>query len=137
MDNLTPSQRLHTMRAVKSKNSSAEVAVRRFCRELAEPGYRLHRRDVPGSPDLAYMGRRLAVFVHGCFWHGHSCKAGAKVPKTNADYWLRKIAGNIARDERHLKTLQDSGWATLVVWECEVKDTSHVKRKLAEFLRRR
>lgn len=136
MDNLTPSQRSHTMRAVKSKDTSTEVAVRRFCRELAEPGYRLHRRDVPGSPDLAYMGRRLAVFVHGCFWHGHSCKAGAKVAKTNADYWRRKIARNVARDERHLEALRENGWASLVLWECEVKDANLAKQKLARFLSR-
>jgi DNA mismatch endonuclease, patch repair protein len=136
MDNLTPSQRSRTMRAVKGKDTSAEVAVRRLCRELGEPGYRLHRRDVPGTPDLAYLGRCLAVFVHGCFWHGHTCKAGAKVAKTNADYWRQKIARNMARDERHLQALREEGWGALVLWECEVKDASLAKRKLARFLRR-
>lgn len=125
------------MKAVKSTDTSAEVVVRRLCRELGEPGYRLHRRDVSGSPDVAYLGRRLAIFVHGCFWHGHSCKAGAKVAKTNADYWHQKIHSNMARDRRNLDTLREQGWRTLVLWECEVKDASLAKRKLAHFLRRR
>lgn len=125
------------MRAVKGKDTAGELAVRLLCRELGEPGYRLHRRDVPGSPDLAYLGRRLAVFVHGCFWHGHTCKAGAKVAKTNADYWHQKIARNVARDERNLEALRATGWASLILWECEMKEPSLAKRKLARFLRRR
>jgi len=134
MDNLTPAQRTRTMRAVKGKNTTAELALRRLCREIGEPGYRLHRPDLPGSPDIAYMGRRLAVFVHGCFWHGHTCKAGAKVASTNASYWQQKIARNVARDERHLSDLQRLGWATLVVWECELKRTEDVRTKLGLFL---
>ena len=136
MDNLTTSQRSRAMRAVTAKDTSPELAVRAMCRELGEPGYRLHRRDVPGSPDVAYLGRRLAVFVHGCFWHGHDCKAGAKVAKTNAGYWRQKIERNVARDARREGELREAGWRTLVLWECEVKEASLAKRKLARFLRR-
>lgn len=136
MDNLTSVQRTQTMRAVKGKNTSVELQTRRLCRELGEPGYRLHRRDLPGSPDLAYLGRRLAVFVHGCFWHGHNCKAGAKVVATNAGYWQRKLARNVARDEQHLADLHHRGWTTLVLWECELKDHEVAKAKLRRFLQR-
>lgn len=125
------------MKAVKSKGTTGELAVRRLCRELGEPGYRLHRRDVPGSPDIAYLGRHLAVFVHGCFWHGHTCKAGAKVAQTNASYWRQKIDRNMARDRRNLDALAEQGWRSLVLWECEIKDVDFTKRALARFLRRR
>lgn len=137
MDNLTASQRSKAMKAVKSKDTTVELAVRRLCCELGEPGYRLHRGDVPGSPDIAYLGRRLAVFVHGCFWHGHTCKAGAKVAQTNASYWRQKIDRNMARDFRNLNALTEQGWQTLVLWECEVKNIDLAKQKLARFLRRR
>ena len=78
------------MRAVPSRNTSAERAVRDILRPIA-PGYRLHRKDVPGNPDIAYIGRRKAIFVHGCFWHGHDCARGARIPKSNRDYWIAKI----------------------------------------------
>lgn len=86
------------MKAVKGKDTAPEIVVRRLCRELGESGYRLHRKDLPGAPDLAYMGRRLAIFMHGCFWHRHACKAGSKVAKTNAAYWRQKIDRKMARD---------------------------------------
>lgn len=135
MDNLTASQRSKTMRAVKGTNTSAEIAVRRLCRDMGEPGYRLHRPDLPGKPDLAYVGRGLAVFVHGCFWHGHDCAAGAKSPRTNSAYWLNKITRNRARDTRNLEALLALGWRTLVVWECELKSGAATK-KLRRFFRR-
>ena len=116
------------MRAVKGTNTSAEIAMRRLCRDIGEPGYRLHRPDLPGKPDLAYVGKRLALFVHGCFWHGHDCAAGAKSPRTNSAYWFNKISRNRARDTRNLEALSGLGWRTLVVWECELKSgTATVK----------
>jgi DNA mismatch endonuclease, patch repair protein len=134
MDNLTSAQRSYTMRAVKSVGSAAELEVRRMCRELGYPGYRLHRRDIAGTPDLAYLGRRLAVFVHGCFWHGHSCRAGTKIVKTNAAYWHKKIDRNVARDELAINVLRDAGWKVLVIWECELKNKASAKASLARFL---
>ncbi len=90
-------ERSAVMRAVKSRDTGPELAVRAMLRSLA-PGYRLHRADLPGKPDIVYGRRRLAIFVHGCFWHGHDCPRGARMPKDNADYWREKIARNRARD---------------------------------------
>ena len=89
------------MRAVKSRDTAPERAVRVMLRSIA-PGYRLHRADLPGKPDIVYGRRKLAIFVHGCFWHGHECPRGARMPKANADYWRAKIARNRARDEKTL-----------------------------------
>ena len=121
------------MRAVPGRDTSAEMKVRRLLRAIA-PGYRLHRQDVPGSPDIAYVGARRAIFVHGCFWHGHDCKRGARMPKTNADYWKAKIGRNIARDGRTLRALDEQGWRALVVWECELADEATLSARLRAFL---
>jgi DNA mismatch endonuclease, patch repair protein len=125
-------QRSATMRAVKSRDTSPELAVRAMLRGFA-PGYRLHRRDIPGNPDIAYVGRKLAIFVHGCFWHGHACARGARMPKANADYWAAKIARNRARDEAHREKLAALGWRALTIWECELKDKAALEKKLREF----
>ncbi|RTL89854.1 MAG: DNA mismatch endonuclease Vsr [Hyphomicrobiales bacterium] len=122
------------MRAVKSRDTSPELAVRALLRAFA-PGYRLHRKDVPGNPDIAYVGRKQAIFVHGCFWHGHDCARGARMPKANADYWREKIARNRARDAAHRARLAELGWRALTVWECELKEKSALEKKLRDFLR--
>ncbi|NBS34321.1 MAG: DNA mismatch endonuclease Vsr [Methylocystaceae bacterium] len=121
------------MRAVKSKNTSAELAVRALLRQFA-PGYRLHRRDVPGVPDIAYLSRKKAIFVHGCFWHGHDCPRGARIPKSNVAYWREKIDRNRNRDAALHATLSLMGWRRLVVWECELKAPAPLSRKLRRFL---
>lgn len=133
-DNLSLEQRIATMRAVKSKNSSAEITVRKLCRELGRSGYRLHRKDIPGKPDIAFIGLKAVIFVHGCFWHGHDCPAGAKAPKTNSAYWREKIKRNRLRDTKHLAALEAAGWRSLVVWGCEIKQPENVKLKIARFL---
>lgn len=120
------------MRAVKSRDTAPERAVRKMLRRFA-PFYRLHRKDIPGNPDIAYVGKRLAIFVHGCFWHGHDCQRGARMPKANAGYWQAKIARNRARDAAHLEKIAASGWRALVVWECELKDPDALERKLRKF----
>jgi len=122
------------MRAVKSRDTGPERAVRAMLRPLA-PGYRLHRANLPGKPDIVYAGRKLAVFVHGCFWHGHDCPRGARIPKANADYWRGKIARNRARDERTLAAYSTMGWRALVVYECELKDRAALGARLAEAVR--
>ena len=129
----TSERRSAIMRAVKSRDTSPELAVRRVLRRFA-PGYRLHREDITGKPDIAYVGRKRAIFVHGCFWHGHDCARGARLPKTNADYWRAKIARNVARDARHQETLAAQGWRSLVVWECELKDPDALAKRLLDFL---
>jgi DNA mismatch endonuclease (patch repair protein) len=130
----TRARRSATMRAVKSRDTSPELNVRALLRAIA-PGYRLYRKDVPGNPDIAYIGRKQAIFVHGCFWHGHDCARGARMPKANADYWRVKIAKNVARDAAHREKLAALGWQALVIWECELKNVEAVAEKLRDFLR--
>lgn len=132
-DRDAPRKRSAIMRAVKSKNTSAELAVRALLREFA-PGYRLHRRDLPGVPDIAYLGRRKAIFVHGCFWHGHDCPRGVRIPKSNGAYWRDKIARNRDRDATQEAALSLLGWRRLVVWECELKAPARLSQKLRRFL---
>jgi len=126
--------RSDVMRAVKGRDTTPERLVRALLRGIA-PGYRLCRRDLPGAPDIAYIGRKKAIFVHGCFWHGHACKRGARMPKTNADYWRRKIAGNRDRDERILAQYAALRWRVLIVWECETRDRQELAGSLEDFLR--
>ncbi len=106
------------MRAVKSKDTMPEMIVRRLVHALGFR-FRLHRQDLPGSPDLVFPSRRKVVFVNGCFWHRHSCARGARQPKANSDYWTAKISRNVDRDGRNLQALQRAGWQVLTVWECE------------------
>jgi DNA mismatch endonuclease (patch repair protein) len=122
------------MQAVKSKNTAPELLVRRL---LHAKGYRyrLHRSDLPGCPDLAFPGRKKIILIHGCFWHGHNCARGARVPKTNVIYWTAKIGRNHDRDLEHLKSLSKLGWKVLTVWECELKDESSLTKRLVRFLR--
>jgi len=113
------STRSRIMRAVKSKDTKPEVLVRQMLHARGFR-YRLHRRDLPGSPDLVFPGRMKVVFVNGCFWHGHSCKRGSRVPKNNLEYWQGKIAKNVARDQAVKAELALLGWASHTVWECEL-----------------
>jgi DNA mismatch endonuclease (patch repair protein) len=126
---MTSPERSAVMRAVKSRDTGPELAVRKILHEIA-PGYRLHRADLPGSPDIAYGRRKLAIFVHGCFWHGHDCKRGARPPRANAAYWSAKIARNRARDARNLAELAALGWRTLVVHECALRDAAALRLTL-------
>lgn len=135
-DVFDPVKRSAVMRAVKSRDTAPELVVRAAVRELGfARRYRLNGASLPGKPDLVFGAMRKAMFVHGCFWHGHACKRGARQPKDNAAYWRAKIAGNRARDIASLKALRQAGWAALVVWECETRDASALKRKLGKFLR--
>lgn len=121
------------MRAVKSRNTTPELKVRSLLRSIAQ-GYRLHRKDIPGKPDIAYIGRKKAIFVHGCFWHGHDCVRGARPPKHNAAYWSAKILRNRQRDRRSRLRLKKEGWRTLVVWECQLGNVDSLRRRLKSFL---
>ena len=131
---LKPSaERSRTMRAVKDRNTKPELVVRRLVHQLGYR-YRLHRKDLPGKPDLVFPGRRKIIFVHGCFWHAHPCPRGDRMPKTNRAYWQGKIGRNKARDQKHQAELEARGWDVLVVWECELKDTAALQAKLDGFL---
>lgn len=122
------------MRAVKGTDTAPELAVRRMVHAMGYR-FRLHRADLPGKPDLVFPGLRRVIFVHGCFWHGHDCARGARMPKAHADYWSAKIGRNRTRDGAHLEALREDGWRALVIWECELKELARVKRRLAAFLR--
>jgi DNA mismatch endonuclease (patch repair protein) len=133
-DKFAPDKRSAIMRAVKSSNTTPERTVRKM---LSSRGYRyrLQSAKLPGKPDIVFPGRRAAIFVHGCFWHGHDCKRGARMPQANADYWRAKISRNVARDAQTLVALKDAGWRALVVWECALKEPAALERKLVRFLR--
>lgn len=130
----TPELRSRTMRAVRSRDTSPELAVRRLLRGLGLTGYRLHRKELPGKPDVVFVGRRKAIFIHGCFWHGHDCRRGNRAPATNADYWRAKIERNQRRDREHLAELARRGWSTLTVWECELRDMPALGERLRAFV---
>jgi DNA mismatch endonuclease, patch repair protein len=118
MDNLTTEQRRKSMRAVRSANTSLERAARLA---LALQGFRAARKPwaLPGTPDLVFPTARTVVFVHGCFWHGHSCKRG-RLPETRTDFWLRKISGNRRRDARVVRALRSGGWHCFTIWQCSL-----------------
>lgn len=130
-DVFTPEQRSAVMRAVKSRDTTPEVAVRRILR-AAGIGYRLSGAGLPGRPDLVMQGRRVAVFVHGCFWHGHDCARGARKPKANAGYWAAKIGRNRTRDAAAVAALQASGWRVVTAWECDLKAPGFAGALIAE-----
>lgn len=119
MDTFTPAERSALMRRIGGKNTGPELAVRSIFHRLGYR-FRLHRRDLPGRPDIVLPKHHKAILVHGCFWHGHTCRLAAK-PKSNESYWLPKIAGNRARDARNLEALTSLGWTVLELWECAIR----------------
>lgn len=129
----TDPKRSHIMRSVKGKNSQPEMTVRRLIHGMGYR-YRLHRKDLPGMPDLVFGPRKKVIFVHGCFWHGHSCKRGNRQPKTNAEYWKNKISRNVQRDADSIEQLGKTGWDCLVIWECEIKDIDTTANNIKHFL---
>jgi DNA mismatch endonuclease (patch repair protein) len=129
-----PEKRSAVMRRVKGRDTTPELKVRRALTALGAR-YRLHRKDLPGSPDIVMPGRKLALFVHGCFWHGHDCARGARVPKANRDYWVGKVERNRARDVRTREALETAGWRVETIWECHLKDTAALEARLRELLR--
>lgn len=130
-DVFTPEQRSAVMRRVKGRDTAPELAVRRILR-AAGIGYRLGGAGLPGRPDLVMKGRRVVVFVHGCFWHGHDCPRGGRQPKANAAYWIAKIDRNRRRDEASRAALTADGWRVVTVWECAMKADGFADRLAAE-----
>jgi DNA mismatch endonuclease (patch repair protein) len=129
-------ERSRIMRAVKDRNTGPELTVRRLAHAMGFR-FRLYRKDLPGKPDLAFPRLRKAVFVHGCFWHGHDCARGARIPANNRIYWVGKIARNKSRDEAALKSLKMLGWKALVIWECELRNSAQLRTRLERFLKPR
>lgn len=128
-----PQTRSRIMRAVKGKDTTPELIVRRMVHAMGYR-FRLHRKDLPGKPDIVFPKRRKVIFVHGCFWHGHDCVRGTRIPKANADYWSSKITRNGLRDKANVAALKRLGWRTAIIWECELKLPEWVRRRLAKFL---
>jgi DNA mismatch endonuclease (patch repair protein) len=133
MDTLTPKQRSERMRRVRSRDTKPEVALRRLVFSL---GYRFrkNRRDIVGNPDIAFIGKKRAIFVHGCFWHRHRCANGQRAPKSRRTFWTKKFENNVRRDAVVRRDLKTAGWRSLVVWECELKNLSRVERRVRRFL---
>ena len=121
------------MRRIRKTDTKPELAVRRLAHDMGYR-YRLHRRDLPGTPDLVFPGRHKVIFVHGCFWHQHDCRLGQKQPSANPDYWLPKLARNVERDAENQTRLAQLGWEALIVWECEIKDTRGLRDRIRAFL---
>ena len=132
-DTVDPATRSAIMRAVRSTNTGPELAVRKLAHSLGLR-FRLHRRDLPGTPDLAFPGCRKVVFVHGCFWHRHGadgkgeCARGRSTPATRTDFWEAKFARNVARDRRDRRRLRAAGWGVMVVWECQTRRLDPARR---------
>lgn len=129
-DVFTREKRSAVMARVKGKDTKPELAVRATLR-TAGIGYRLGGQGLPGRPDIVMKGRRIAVFVHGCFWHGHDCPRGARKPRANADYWTSKIGRNRTRDAASAAALAAKGWRVITVWECAMKAPDFADRLLA------
>jgi DNA mismatch endonuclease (patch repair protein) len=132
-ETFTKAERSRIMAAVKSRNTKPELLVRRLVHGL---GYRfhLHRRDLPGTPDIVLTKFRKIINVHGCFWHMHTCRHARLAPATNADYWQKKRLGNAARDGRTLRLLKRDGWRVLTIWECQTRDIPKLSARIAHFL---
>jgi DNA mismatch endonuclease (patch repair protein) len=126
-------KRSAVMRRVKGRDTTPELTVRKALTKLGAR-YRLHCKDLPGKPDIVMPGRRLALFVHGCFWHGHDCARGARVPKQNRDYWVAKVGRNVTRDVRSREALEAAGWRVETIWECELKDAAGLEERLCALL---
>jgi DNA mismatch endonuclease (patch repair protein) len=135
MDSLTPEQRSERMGRIKGRDTGPEMVVRRLLHRLGYR-YRLHARDLPGRPDIVFRSRRVAIFVHGCFWHRHpnpECRL-ARLPKSRLDFWLPKLEGNLARDLENQGRLETMGWKVLVIWECQTGKMDELESILREAL---
>lgn len=123
------------MRKVRSTETGPEKTLRSLIWSLGYRGYRKNYTKLPGKPDIVFIRRKLAVFLHGCFWHGHNCKAGKNTPKSNQSYWIPKLRRNKERDREIMEKLKSNGWSILVIWECELKNQEKVKSRINDFLR--
>jgi DNA mismatch endonuclease (patch repair protein) len=132
-DNLTPKQRSHCMSQIRSVNTLPELRVRSMIHRMGFR-FRLHRRMLPGCPDIVLPKKKKVIFVHGCFWHMHKCKLGKVIPKTNLHYWDVKRRGNLHRDRKNVKALKSLGWKVLILWECWTKKDVKLVNSLKEFL---
>src|SRR6478672_12017776 len=129
MDVHSPAQRSTNMAAIKGKNTRPERVVRSIVHRLGYR-YRLHKKDLPGKPDLVFARHKKTILIHGCFWHMHQCRYGRVVPATNSEFWQTKRSGNVARDRKNELALRELGWDVLVVWECWTRDLPLLSEQL-------
>ncbi len=132
-DTLTRKERSERMRRVKSRDTQPELELRHLVWSLGHR-YRKNQRAVPGQPDLAFIGRKRAIFLHGCFWHRHDCPSGRRTPKSKVGFWSKKFNDNVRRDAEVMRELKVGGWKALVIWECELRYTGLVEQRLRRFL---
>lgn len=121
------------MRAIKGCDTQPELALRSLAHQMGYR-FRLHRKNLPGKPDLVFISKHKVVFMHGCFWHCHDCGRGARMPMQNREYWETKLARNRERDKSVVKALEALGWKAIVIWECEMQKPNKVRSKLRGFL---
>jgi len=135
-DNISKARRSRNMAAIRSKDMKPEMFVRSLVHSLGYR-FRLHRRDLPGSPDVVFPSRKKIIFVHGCFWHGHDDSAclDGRAPRSNQSYWLPKLTRNKERDFKSIAALEAAGWQVLVIWECETRDAGLLQNRLEDFLK--
>lgn len=131
-DVLTRAQRSRCMSLIRGKDTKPERIIRSMVSALGYR-YRLHVKKLPGTPDLVFVSLRKVIFVHGCFWHRHSCRRAA-LPATRREWWAAKLAGNRRRDDRNVRKLRSLGWRVLVVWECQLRDCERLSERLIRFL---
>ncbi|NMM29227.1 MAG: DNA mismatch endonuclease Vsr [Glaciimonas sp.] len=131
-DHVSKEKRSEIMKRIGGKNTAPELIVRKLVYSLGYR-YRLHSKDMPGKPDLVFFGRKKVIFVHGCFWHYHNCKKG-KLPKSRLDYWLPKLEENRNRDIRTQERILSLGWRFLIIWQCEIRDTAELRKRIIEYL---
>src|SRR6266550_7834855 len=132
-DVLTPEQRSFNMSRIKSRDTRPEMIVRSIIHRLGYR-YRLHKKDLPGKPDVVLVRHRKIIDVHGCFFHMHKCRYGSVVPATNAKFWRTKRLSNVERDRRNLKALRRDGWKVMIVWECETRNLQALSKRIEKFL---
>lgn len=131
-DHVSPSKRTAIMKSVGTKNTKPEMVLRRALHALGLR-YRLHRKDLPGSPDIVFSSRKKVIFVNGCYWHGHGCTKG-RLPKSNLEYWAAKIAANRERDLRAIRDIDSMGWRSLTVWQCQIEKGEQTVSRVAQWL---
>jgi DNA mismatch endonuclease (patch repair protein) len=132
MDKLSPERRSANMRKIRSEDTTPEVVLRSLVHRLGYR-FRLHRKDLPGKPDLVFPSLHKIIFVHGCFWHQHNKCVDGRIPKSREEYWGSKLARNVQRDRSNRRALRKLGWSTLVIWECELDDPPKLTRRLRRF----
>lgn len=133
MDKITLEKRSSNMRAIRNKNTLPEIIVRKLLHSVGYR-YRLHRKELPGNPDIVFISRKKVIFINGCFWHQHTGCKRSSLPKSNSNYWIPKLERNKQRDNASKLQLIGLGWSSMVIWECEIKDIPKLLLQITNFL---